>query len=1046
MHQYFTGRAVILAFLVIILTGQAVAGDQIYVNQTGWWQEGENFTPSFWPIEHAILNVSTSGSTVTIVEPGDYPHAITFWSSVQDGITLDLNGSTLNGTAFGVPAILIEGKNDITIRGGTIYRYTNGIVTTGTYDNLRLENLTISRSSEPAIRMDGAATNVTIDRVTITQSGIYGIEKNAGTVRNLTVTNSLISQPAIGGPTLDAVRFEDMGSYSFRDIVIDNVTAVNMTDHGIRVQQVKADSGNVTILNSTVTGTGNHGFFIESRGTIRLENNTVADCGFTGSYGLFLAGIDNPEVTYLKNTVQGNKQGNYISGIEGNFNESRFQNLADDLNLAGSSHINTYNSTFDKTKGNVADTSLLNVFWFVDLTVLDEGFSPVEGAFVLVNNSAGSTVYSGTTDASGRVPRFALNEYTRNSTAEVFHTPFQFHAEKAGATNDTAINVDRTMIVPLILKQPLPAPVASFTANRTSGNTPLAVRFNDTSLNNPTEWNWSFGDGTWFNTTEFTSRNVTKVYNNPGTYTVRLTVSNEGGSDSTLTGTDITVTEPVPSFTVMTPNGGEHWIQSSLQTITWNYTYHPGSMVMIELLRGTTVDTVISSGTSVGTEGSGSFTWRIPYNQTLGSDYLIRISSTSNPSYTDSSEAPFTIGAGAPLTVVSPDGGEQWKQGSTQTLRWNYTGDPGPAVKIEVIKGGANRVIVPSTPIGSEGSGSFNFTFPFSAPLGSDYRVRVTSTSNATCTDTSDAPFRIVPPLSVVSPNGGEEWEQGTTQTISWDYIGNPGPSVKIEALRGDTVIAVISQDTPVGTGGVGSLNLKLPKNAPPGTEYRIRISSTSNPLYTDSSDARFKVIANASSSLTLVSPNGGETYLQGSTQIIQWDYTGDPGPAVKIEALRNETVLAVITPGTAVGFDGSGSYNLTFPYSTPVGSGYRIRITSTSNPAWTDTSEAPFTVSPAITVLSPDGGEEWEQGSMHPIIWTYSGNPGPAVKIEALRGDTILAVVTPGTPIDPGMFNLTFPANTPLGNDYRIRVTSTTYSACTDMSNGFFAISASGG
>ena len=82
----------------------------------------------------------------------------------------------------------------------------------------------------------------------------------------------------------------------------------------------------------------------------------------------------------------------------------------------------------------------------------------------------------------------------------------------------------------------------------------------------------------------------------------------------------------------------------------------------------------------------------------------------------------------------------------------------------------------------------------------------------------------------------------------------------------------------------------------------------------------------------------------------------------------------------------------------------------------------------------------------MHPIIWTYSGNPGPAVKIEALRGDTILAVVTPGTPIDPGMFNLTFPANTPLGNDYRICVTSTTYSACTDMSNGFFAISASGG
>ncbi len=41
------------------------------------------------------------------------------------------------------------------------------------------------------------------------------------------------------------------------------------------------------------------------------------------------------------------------------------------------------------------------------------------------------------------------------------------------------------------------APVASFTANITSGTVPLTVAFTDTSTGSPTAWNWSFGDGTY---------------------------------------------------------------------------------------------------------------------------------------------------------------------------------------------------------------------------------------------------------------------------------------------------------------------------------------------------------------------------------------------------------------------------------------------------------------------------------------------------------------------------------------------------------------------
>ena len=46
------------------------------------------------------------------------------------------------------------------------------------------------------------------------------------------------------------------------------------------------------------------------------------------------------------------------------------------------------------------------------------------------------------------------------------------------------------------------APVAGFSATPTSGTAPLVVQFNDTSTGSPTSWNWSFGDGKWFNTTD----------------------------------------------------------------------------------------------------------------------------------------------------------------------------------------------------------------------------------------------------------------------------------------------------------------------------------------------------------------------------------------------------------------------------------------------------------------------------------------------------------------------------------------------------------------
>ena len=78
-------------------------------------------------------------------------------------------------------------------------------------------------------------------------------------------------------------------------------------------------------------------------------------------------------------------------------------------------------------------------------------------------------------------------------------------------------------------------------------------------------------------------------------------------------------------------------------------------------------------------------------------DYKVKITSTTNASYTDTSDKNFTIPAPS-LTVVSPNGGENWRRGTTQTIKWNSTESPGTYVKIELLKPGvANKMIIAST-------------------------------------------------------------------------------------------------------------------------------------------------------------------------------------------------------------------------------------------------------------------------------------------------------------------------------------------------------------
>jgi PKD repeat protein len=95
-------------------------------------------------------------------------------------------------------------------------------------------------------------------------------------------------------------------------------------------------------------------------------------------------------------------------------------------------------------------------------------------------------------------------------------------------------------------------PVADFEADATEACGTLTVNFTDLSINNPTTWNWNFGDGQTSN-----EQNPTHTYSDVGYYSVTLNVSNAEGNDYE-TKIDYIVVHSNPSVTVdVTPASGE---------------------------------------------------------------------------------------------------------------------------------------------------------------------------------------------------------------------------------------------------------------------------------------------------------------------------------------------------------------------------------------------------------------------------------------------------------------------------------------------------------
>jgi hypothetical protein len=453
-----------------------------------------------------------------------------------------------------------------------------------------------------------------------------------------------------------------------------------------------------------------------------------------------------------------------------------------------------------------------------------------------------------------------------------------------------------------------------------------------------------------------------------------ITTANYGSSSKPgvfTAGSGYPASPLVKFINLNSPNGGETWQAGTNHLINWTSTDINFVTIEYSTDNGGSWTTIINQQAA----STNNYIWNIPQNVN-STQALVRIYDFDDPFFTDVSDAVFSISR---LQLQSPTIGQKLLVNSTHAIQWIASGNIAN-VKLEYSTNAGNnwQLITAST---NAAIGSYNWTVPNSPTT--QALIRISDAAMPAIIDTSDS--FIISSLTVVSPNGGEVFNAGSTQQISW--TSNNVSFVKLEysidnGLSWTTIVNSFAA-------GTGSYTWSIP-NAPTN-EGLIRISDASYPNVRDLSDNVFSIRG-----IQITAPNGGEGLKIGSNYNIFW--TSNITTNVKIEITTdNGSTWSQIAASVAAT---AGSYIYAVP-NTPTNQA-KIRITSLIDPSLKDESDTTFTIG-NINITSPLGGESWLAGSTQTINFNVT-NGIDIVRIDySTKNGTSLNLITSSTPASTG-------------------------------------------
>lgn len=436
---------------------------------------------------------------------------------------------------------------------------------------------------------------------------------------------------------------------------------------------------------------------------------------------------------------------------------------------------------------------------------------------------------------------------------------------------------------------------------------------------------------------------------------------------------------PAPaSIQLSAPYANAFWLKGSYQTISWNSLSVDKVNIYYSIDPDSAWVTVASNVNSYN--GYNSYTIEVPsvVGTKLNASVKVRSSADTtiyavSPSFTMSAN-PIT------LTVLSPNGGEVFKTGSSVYVEYNYQGPPVTNVYAYIsADGGYTWKYIQYQSYITEGKHSFKLDIPNDAQISNYYKINI-STSSGAYYDYSDKTFSIVegtPKLTISSPVSSNYWVSNDEVEIAWESKNVESVNLYYSNDAGETWKPIASS---IGSNsGYNTYNWTVPALSATYDNARIKVASAGDSkVYAIS--ASF-MMSNVERSLAIVKPYSSQKLTAGS--YYTFEYVNN-GPVTQTQ-FRLKTPSQVYFLGTDnYTYNGNNKFELRIPevtYGTDSAI-FEIRDVNNYNVvAETDSLYSIIGTTPIIKVKSPDSTAYWTANDNRQIAW-YSVNVA-SVKIE---------------------------------------------------------------